>query len=512
MKKFWFAFMMLVAVMGFSQTPPDVPVVTIGTMCDVGAVPAASLLLPYFEVDSANATGLDTLVAVTNLDDDPIVGHVVVYNVDSFIVFDFNIYLTGYDVVTFSMRDLLVNGNYPNNGCTSTTYKFRTRYIDCNGDGLYFTQADTGGLFGAAGYAMDLACYPPASGSVLTDRQCMLSVGSYDGWNSNYVGYLTIDANITCTGATPDNPNYYSPDYVDTTADAINDHGVLEMSNILFGDMFYYDNAGSQADGYPLVHLEAVGEENTLAGHTWGVPAASLLAGGIKTFYLKYNWWWIGIEDMDFREALPINWAFRYIGNAAFDGGTMVDVWRSHHWDWGPYMFSDSGGCNFHGDMGYTSLVEDLYLSGGSLYMTNTGLYRPSLIVFDEEENTTQTGGGPSPPPSVAGFDNIYLEAQRVDVNLAEGWPLVDESGWIGISFATDAHYDTGHDWLNFWYGCNTTHDYELGCTFDQSWLNVRYSALNKFTVGLSGAAYLNACHMVWNGAAFVATPPDYTP
>ena len=511
MKKLMFAVMMLVAMMGFSQTSPDLPVVTIGSMCDVGATAGATLLLPYFEVDSANVTGLDTLVGITNIDDDPIVAHVIVYNVDSFIVFDFNIYLTGYDVVTWSMRQLLVFGNYPNNGCTSNTYKFRTRYIDCNGDSMYFSQADAGGLLGSAGYAMDLACYPPAAGSVLTDRQCMLSVGSYDGWNSNYVGYVTIDANITCTGATPDNDNYYSPDYLDTNADATNDHGILEMSNILVGDMFYYDNAGSQADGYPLVHIEAIGESNTLAGHTWGMQQADFLAEEINTYYNKYNWWGPNYF-MDYREALPIRWAFRYIGNAAFDGGTMVDVWRSHHWDWGPYMFSDSGGCNFHGDMGYSSLVEDLYVSGGSLYLTNTGLWRPSLIVFDEEENTTQAGGGPSPPPTVPGIDNVYLEAQRVDVTLAEGWPLVDESGWIGISFSTDAHYDTSHDWLNWFYGCNTTHAFELGCTFDQSWLNVRYQALNKYTVGLSGVAYLNSCHMVWDAvnAEFNVESPVY--
>ena len=500
MKKLWFAIMMLVAVLGFTQTAPDLPVVNIGSLCDNGNSPAATLLLPYFEVDSADPAGLDTLIGVTNIDDDPIVAHVVVYNVDSVIVFDFNIYLTGYDVVTWSMRQLLVYGNYPNNGCTSNTYKFRTRYIDCNSDGMYYDDAWTlnDGLFSFGGYNMDLACYAPASGAVLTDRQCMLSVGSYDGWNSNYVGYVTIDATITCNGGTPETAPYYTSNYVDTNADGAGDHGVLEMSNILFGDMFYYDNAGSQADGYPLVHIEAMGEENLIAGHTWGMTANDFFNEGVKTFYLKYNWWFPDSFE-DYREPLPIRWAFRYIGNAAFDGGTMVDVWRSHHWDFGPYIFGDNSGCNFHGDVGYSSMVEDLYVSGPYLYLTNIGLWRPSLIVYDEEENTTQAGGGPSPPPSVPGFDNIFLEAQRVEVSLAEGWPLVDESGWIGISFSTDALTD----WLPFAYGCNALGNYELGCSFDQSWLNVRYSALNKYTVGLSGASYLNGCSMVWDPVTF---------
>ena len=63
-------------------------------------------------------------------------------------------------------------------------------------------------------------------------------------------------------------------------------------------------------------------------------------------------------------------------------------------------------------------------------------------------------------------------------------WPLVAESGWIAISFDTDA-------------GIFGTGDY--GYAFDQSWLNVRYFANNKYSVGLSGNIMVNSCWLGWD-------------
>ncbi|MGK2858121.1 MAG: hypothetical protein ACSLFQ_13040, partial [Thermoanaerobaculia bacterium] len=67
--------------------------------CDVTVQPAATLLLPYFEVDPTGF-GENTVVAITNASDTAIVAHVTVWSNWSFPVLDFNLYLTGYDVVT----------------------------------------------------------------------------------------------------------------------------------------------------------------------------------------------------------------------------------------------------------------------------------------------------------------------------------------------------------------------------------------------------------------------------
>ncbi|HXO20799.1 MAG TPA: hypothetical protein VOA87_12855, partial [Thermoanaerobaculia bacterium] len=82
-------------------------------ICTVDDVPAATLLLPYFEVDLANGNGITTLFSVNNASATAILAHVVVWSDLSVPVLDFNIYLTGYDVQSINLRDILVLGNLP---------------------------------------------------------------------------------------------------------------------------------------------------------------------------------------------------------------------------------------------------------------------------------------------------------------------------------------------------------------------------------------------------------------
>src|SRR5262245_44545035 len=69
--------------------------------CDIGVTPAATLLLPYFEVDTAasQGTGATTLFTVTNTSRYPQIAHVTVWTDWSFPVLDFNIFLTRYGVL-----------------------------------------------------------------------------------------------------------------------------------------------------------------------------------------------------------------------------------------------------------------------------------------------------------------------------------------------------------------------------------------------------------------------------
>src|ERR1700712_3216344 len=82
-------------------------------ICTIDAVPAATLLLPYFEVDLKNPNGLTTLFSVNNASATAVLAHVTVWSDLSVPVLDFNIYLTGYDVQTINLRDILVNGVLP---------------------------------------------------------------------------------------------------------------------------------------------------------------------------------------------------------------------------------------------------------------------------------------------------------------------------------------------------------------------------------------------------------------
>src|SRR5438094_234171 len=80
--------------------------------CDIGVAPAATLLLPYFEVDfrSTQTTARTTLFTITNVSAFPQIVHVVVWTDWSYAALDFNIFLTGYDVQSINLYDLFSRG------------------------------------------------------------------------------------------------------------------------------------------------------------------------------------------------------------------------------------------------------------------------------------------------------------------------------------------------------------------------------------------------------------------
>ncbi|HEX8151946.1 MAG TPA: hypothetical protein VF698_02420, partial [Thermoanaerobaculia bacterium] len=80
--------------------------------CDIGVAPAATLLLPYFEVDfnAPATTARTTLFTITNVSPYPQIAHVTVWTDWSFPALDFNIFLTGYDVQAINLYDVLARG------------------------------------------------------------------------------------------------------------------------------------------------------------------------------------------------------------------------------------------------------------------------------------------------------------------------------------------------------------------------------------------------------------------
>jgi hypothetical protein len=96
--------------------------------CDIASnAPAATLLLPYFEVDfkSPQTTARTTLFTIVNTSDLPQIAHVVVWTDWSFPALDFNIFLTGYDVQGINLYDIFARatiapGATPGTGGTSS--------------------------------------------------------------------------------------------------------------------------------------------------------------------------------------------------------------------------------------------------------------------------------------------------------------------------------------------------------------------------------------------------------
>src|SRR4051794_23457915 len=76
--------------------------------CDISLLPAATLLLPYFEVDfgAPQTTARTTLFTVQNVSPLPQIAHVTVWTDYAFPALDFNIFLTGYDVQSINLYDV----------------------------------------------------------------------------------------------------------------------------------------------------------------------------------------------------------------------------------------------------------------------------------------------------------------------------------------------------------------------------------------------------------------------
>jgi hypothetical protein len=81
--------------------------------CDIALLPAATLLLPYFEVDlAAPGQGETTLFTVTNVSNEEQIAHVTLWTDYAYPVIDFNLYLTGYDTQSINLYDVIALGRH----------------------------------------------------------------------------------------------------------------------------------------------------------------------------------------------------------------------------------------------------------------------------------------------------------------------------------------------------------------------------------------------------------------
>jgi hypothetical protein len=269
--------------------------------CTVDPVPAATLLLPYFEVDLADPNGLTTLFSVDNATPFALVAHAVVWSDWAVPVFNFDIYLTGYDVQTLNLRDLLVAGSLP-------------RTADAGRDPL-----DTVSPKGA--YSQDIpfaSCDgklppPPMSPdqlafvqAALTGRPSPLAPGLCYGRNLGdrvARGYVTIDTVSGCTSRVPGDPGYFAGGGV---------AGDVTDQNALWGNWYIVNSTHNLAQGGAMVAIEADAAD----------PATS--TAGRYTFYGRY----VGWSGADHREPLATSFAAQYATGSTFAGATDLIVWR----------------------------------------------------------------------------------------------------------------------------------------------------------------------------------------
>jgi len=290
--------------------------------CDIGVAPAATLLLPYFEVDPTSARTTTTLFTITNVSRFPQIAHVTLWTDFSFPVLDFNIYLTGYDVQGINLFDVLTSGTVGTAAGTGpTTAQSPIGSLSAGFPNNYSVTLNPNFLQSGIGCGNLPGILPPqAVAPVLT----ALTKGTYPGCASvgnvhaNAIGYATIDVAASCTTALPNDPGgayFTSP-------------GGILYDNVLIGDYQQLGPAPAgtvatsfDAGGAEMVHIRAIPE-----GGPAGVVPAPTATNLPFTFYDRYTP--AALRTQDRRQPLPSTWAARYIqgGTGAF--ATNYKIWR----------------------------------------------------------------------------------------------------------------------------------------------------------------------------------------
>jgi hypothetical protein len=241
--------------------------------CAVDVVPAATLLLPYFEVDLTDASGRTTLFSVSNASDRGILAHVVLWTDLGVPTLAFDVYLTGYDVQTINLRDVFA-GQLPR---TASDGQDPQDTISPQGE---FSQdinyANCTGLMPPPPLQANFVDHLRRAHRGLASPLLNGSCAGVPHADQVARGYVTVDVVKQCTTLTPADGGYFGPE------------GVAANDNLLWGDFFLIDPAGNLAQGENLVRLESD-------------PARF---AGKPTFYERY----VNGTGADGREPLPPVW------------------------------------------------------------------------------------------------------------------------------------------------------------------------------------------------------------
>ena len=266
--------------------------------CDLGNQPAATLLLPYFEVDVENPEGVDTIFSINNAWKEPALVHITLWTDYGIPTSSFDVFLTGYDTQAISLRRFLVDGALP----VTATEEFDPDDILSPGGG----PGDDGNFPGCSGFLP----LPSEISEHVRERLQRAHSGqpsvnspfdrcsSHDHGDGRARGYVTIDNVNHCSVAEPPDDGYF----ID------GGQGIANNNNQLWGDFYLVDGEENFAQGESLVHIEAFDEG-------WEADDPS--------FYGRYH-----DGPIDNRESLASAMSTRFLNGGPFDAGTELVVWR----------------------------------------------------------------------------------------------------------------------------------------------------------------------------------------
>ena len=262
-------------------------------------VPAATLLLPYFEVDTASAAGTRSVFTVGNSSPAEVLAHVTLWTDRGVPTHTFNIRLAGHDLAEVDLGELFLNGTTP----TSTVGGFAA---SCGGQlpAPTLTAAQVTGLRNAHRGLASTLLGGSCGGAVHGDALAR--------------GYVTVDVVNSCTTLAPGDTGYF----------VTGGTGIASNANVLWGEQSTFNQTQGFAYGDALVHIEASAtnpatDGNLDPGDAGAIPPRPPQTIPDYTFYGRRQTGSVA----DNREALTETYLARYSKRGVINS-TKALIWR----------------------------------------------------------------------------------------------------------------------------------------------------------------------------------------
>jgi hypothetical protein len=391
----------------------------------IDEVPAATLLLPYFEVDLRDPYWNTTLFSINNASAAPAIAHVTLWTDLSVPTLDFNVYLTGYDVQTINLRDVFDTGTVPVTSDLSPVGVFSLDSNPVSGVGPGAPGCDDGLPEGALpAILLDhiRAAHTGQPSPVVFGGLC----SGVDYGDNVARGYITVDNVNSCSREFPGTAGYFVAGGAGAGANNVNQ---------LWGDYFFVNSTHNFAQGLSLVHLEA----------------SNALGAGNYTFYRRYD-----PAGADQREGLASTFAVRYAAGPPFSDTDLL-VWRDAKRPIAPFL------------CGTTPppfpLSEDqivIFDEAENPDVPETSPFSPplpgvSLLPFPWESNRTRVNGTSLPVPYSFGW--LYLNLNSTVAGSQVPFEPVTQN-WVSVLMEAAGRFSVGYDGMAF---DNVTDPAEVG-------------------------------------------------
>lgn len=368
--------------------------------CRLADQPAATMLIPYFEVDLSDPAGQTTLFSVNNASAKSTLARVVLWTNWGVPTLAFDVYLTGYDVQTLNLRDLFA-GKLPQTGPdTSNSGQLSndgTLFAGCGNTGATGVSPQLGG----ADVAWLRAAHTGEPVATSPSTQCAGSAAAGPGVAT---GYITVDAVNRCSAATvgtlvntPANGTYF----------ATGGTGLASDANVLWGDYTYINSKRNTSDGQTAVAI---------------VADPDVFHAGDYTFYGRY----VGFDGRDNRVPLSSLYYARYVDGGTFSGGTDLVVWRDNR-----QTAVAPGSCGTAPNW--------------------SPLGEMQLVIFDEEENPREVGNSNAFPLTT---QKVHVGGAALPVAQPFGWMMLDlwhkdsthAQAWVSVIMSAEGRFSTGNE------------------------------------------------------------------